>query len=69
MPDEKWGEAVTANVALNEGAELTLEGLREFSTGHLARYKIPQRLHLVAALPRNPAGKVLKYVLREQLAD
>lgn len=69
LPDEKWGEAVTAVVALNEGAELTLEGLREFASEHLARYKIPLRLHFVDALPRNPAGKVLKYVLKERLSD
>ncbi len=69
LPDEKWGEAVTAVVALNEGQELSLEGLREFATDHLARYKIPLRLHVVDALPRNPAGKVLKYVLKEQLSD
>lgn len=67
LKDDKWGEAVTAVVALNEGHELTLEGLREFATDHLARYKIPLRLHFVDELPRNPAGKVLKFVLREQL--
>jgi fatty-acyl-CoA synthase len=64
-PDEKWGEAVTAVVALKPGAELTLEGLREFADGELARYKLPARLRLVDALPRNPAGKVLKFKLRE----
>jgi fatty-acyl-CoA synthase len=69
LPDEKWGEAVTAVVALNEGCELTLEGLREFATAHLARYKIPLGLKFVDALPRNPAGKVLKYVLKERLSD
>ncbi len=69
LPDEKWGEAVTAVVALNEGCELALEGLREFASEHLARYKIPLRLHFVDALPRNPAGKVLKYVLKERLSD
>ncbi|MFT4518594.1 MAG: fatty-acyl-CoA synthase [Halioglobus sp.] len=68
LPDEKWGEAVTAVVALNEGHELTLEGLREFANPLLARYKLPLRLHLVDALPRNPAGKVLKFVLKEELA-
>ena len=34
----------------------------------LARYKLPLRLNLVEALPRNPAGKVLKFQLRESLA-
>ncbi len=68
LPDEKWGEAVTAVVALNSGASLTLEQLREFADGKLARYKLPIRLHQVEALPRNPAGKVLKFKLREELA-
>ena len=67
LPDEKWGEAVTAVVALHEGKELTLEELRGFAEPFLARYKLPLRLHVVEALPRNPAGKVLKFVLKEQL--
>ena len=67
LPDEKWGEAVTAVAALHEGRTLTLEELREFAEPLLARYKLPLRLHIVDALPRNPAGKVLKFVLKEQL--
>ena len=67
LPDEKWGEAVTAVVALHPDKSMTLAALREFATPLLARYKIPLRLHLVDALPRNPAGKVLKFQLREQL--
>jgi fatty-acyl-CoA synthase len=69
LPDEKWGEAVTAVVALHEGEELSLEALREFADPMLARYKLPLRLHLVSALPRNPAGKVLKFQLKEQLTS
>jgi fatty-acyl-CoA synthase len=69
LPDEKWGEAVTAVVALHEGRELSLESLREFAEPLLARYKLPLRLHLVEALPRNPAGKVLKFVLKEELGE
>ena len=67
LPDEKWGEAVTAVVALNEGTTLTLEALREFASEKLAKYKLPIRLHLIDALPRNPAGKILKFKLREDL--
>ncbi|RLQ22865.1 long-chain-fatty-acid--CoA ligase [Seongchinamella sediminis] len=66
-PDEKWGEAVTAVVALQEGQSLSLEELREFAEPHLARYKLPRRLEIVEALPRNPAGKVLKFVLKEDI--
>lgn len=69
LPDEKWGEAVTAVVALQDGHELTLDELREFAKPLLARYKLPLRLHLIEALPRNPAGKVLKFVLKDQLSE
>jgi fatty-acyl-CoA synthase len=66
-PHEQWGEAVTAVVALKPGATLTLEELRAFARANLAGYKLPLRLEFVDALPRNPAGKVLKYQLRERL--
>jgi fatty-acyl-CoA synthase len=69
LADEKWGEAVTAVVALNSGASLDLEDLRAFAEGKLARYKLPLILHVVEALPRNPAGKVLKFELRERFAE
>lgn len=69
LPDEKWGEAVTAIVALNEGHTLTLEELRDYAVDKLARYKLPLRLHLIDVLPRNPAGKVLKFQLREQFTE
>jgi fatty-acyl-CoA synthase len=67
LPDEKWGEAVTAVVATKPGQTVTLEQLREFATTRLARFKLPTRLHLVDALPRNPTGKVLKFQLRDEL--
>jgi fatty-acyl-CoA synthase len=66
-PHEQWGEAVTAVVALNPGAALTLAELSAFARDKLAGYKIPLRLEFVDALPRNPAGKVLKYQLHERL--
>ncbi|MEO9222094.1 MAG: acyl-CoA synthetase, partial [Mycobacteriaceae bacterium] len=69
VPDERWGEAVTAVVALRPGTELTLEEVREFAQPLLAGFKVPRRLDLVDALPRNPAGKILKYQLRDQLAE
>ncbi|MGH9054480.1 MAG: acyl-CoA synthetase [Acidimicrobiales bacterium] len=66
-PDERWGEAVVAVVAVKAGESISLEDLREFGSQSLARYKLPTRLHLVDSLPRNPAGKVLKFELRERL--
>ena len=66
LPDEQWGEAVVAVAALKQGAILDLEELRTFATDRLARFKLPRRLEIVTALPRNPAGKVLKFELRAQ---
>ena len=68
QPDAQWGEAVVAVVALKQDAQLELEALRAFGAERLAHYKLPVRLELVAALPRNPAGKVLKFELRTSFA-
>jgi fatty-acyl-CoA synthase len=68
LPDERWGEAVVAVAALREGQSLALEELREFAGNSIARYKLPSRLEVVDALPRNPAGKVLKFELRQRFA-
>jgi fatty-acyl-CoA synthase len=66
MPDDKWGEAVTAIAVLEEGETLDLEDLRAFAGESLARYKLPSELHIIDLLPRNPAGKVQKFKLKEQ---
>jgi acyl-CoA synthetase (AMP-forming)/AMP-acid ligase II len=60
---EKWGEVPIA-VAAVAGDNLALEELDEFLTERLARYKHPKALEIVDALPRNPAGKVLKTEMR-----
>jgi fatty-acyl-CoA synthase len=67
-PDSEWGEGVVAVAALKSGATLTIDELREFAADSLARYKLPKRLELVKALPRNATGKILKYQLRETFA-
>jgi fatty-acyl-CoA synthase len=66
QPDEKWGEAVVAVAVLKAGQTLTLEELRAWGTERLARYKLPSRLEIIDAMPRNPAGKVLKFELRKR---
>ena len=66
-PHQKWGEvpiAVAAIVASGQENKLSLEDLDEFLNERLARYKHPKGLEIVDALPRNPAGKVLKTELR-----
>jgi fatty-acyl-CoA synthase len=61
--DEKWGEVPIAVAAVAQNS-LRLEDLDGFLTERLARYKHPKGLEIVDALPRNPAGKVLKTELR-----
>ena len=68
LPDERWGEAVVA-VVVPTGEAPTLDQLRDFGSGFLARYKLPTRLHVVDVLPRNPAGKVLKFELRDRFVE
>ena len=65
-PDERWGEVPVAIVALGTVSEETIDlgDLDQFLTERLARYKHPKALEIVDALPRNPAGKVLKTELR-----
>jgi acyl-CoA synthetase (AMP-forming)/AMP-acid ligase II len=65
VPDEKFGEALLALVALKPGTALTEDELLEFSRDKIAGFKIPRQLKIVDALPRNASGKVLKTVLRE----
>jgi long-chain acyl-CoA synthetase len=64
VPDERLGEQLAAVVEAR--APVTGEELRVFCREHLADFKVPSSFELVAELPRQPNGKVLKRVLREQ---
>jgi acyl-CoA synthetase (AMP-forming)/AMP-acid ligase II len=69
VPDSEWGEVVFVVARLREGHELTLEDVVAYCTGKLGRFKLPRKLIITdQPLPRNPAGKVLKRVLRERAA-
>lgn len=60
-PDERLGERVCAVVALRPGQELTLEELNaHLRDQDIATFKLPEKLRIVEALPRNPLGKVLR---------
>ncbi|MDN6171283.1 MAG: AMP-binding protein [Yaniella sp.] len=66
VPDERYGEELMAWVQLRKGApQLTAEGLREFSEGSLAKYKIPRYVHVVDDFPTTVTGKVRKVEMRE----
>ncbi|MCF6311252.1 MAG: acyl-CoA synthetase [Verrucomicrobiales bacterium] len=65
VPDETWGEMVVVAAVLEAGVDLEIDSLREWCRDRLSTYKIPKRLLVVEALPRNAMGKVTKMVLRE----
>jgi long-chain acyl-CoA synthetase len=52
-------------VVLRAGQTTTAQELVDFCRGKLAGYKLPRSVDIVAALPRNATGKVLKTQLRE----
>ncbi|WP_026910494.1 long-chain-fatty-acid--CoA ligase [Patulibacter minatonensis] len=68
VPHERWGETVKAVVVLQPGGTADAETLRAHARTLLAGYKCPTSVEVVAGLPRNPTGKVLKKVLRETYA-
>ena len=63
---EVYGETVVAVVNPLPGQTISLQELRDFGAERLAGYKLPREL-IVRTLPRNPSGKVLKHVLRDDL--
>jgi acyl transferase domain-containing protein/acyl-CoA synthetase (AMP-forming)/AMP-acid ligase II/acyl carrier protein len=69
LPHDTRGEAVVAATTCAEGAELSLNVVREYASSHLAQYKLPVRLHVVESIPRNAAGKIDKNALRASLTE
>ncbi|MEZ0073275.1 class I adenylate-forming enzyme family protein [Planotetraspora sp. GP83] len=68
-PDEVLGEKVCAVVVPKEGRTVTLDALlTHLRAAQIASYKLPERLELREALPRNPVGKILKRDIRRELA-
>ncbi|WP_298441700.1 long-chain fatty acid--CoA ligase [Gordonia sp. (in: high G+C Gram-positive bacteria)] len=66
VPDETWGEAVTAIVTLREGASTSADDLIAHCRARIAAFKAPRRVEFVDVLPRNATGKLLKRALREE---
>ena len=64
----KWGESPLAIVVRDEASLSEIEVL-EFCQGKIARYKLPKGVRFVEEIPRNPAGKILKRLLRERFPE
>jgi len=69
LPDERWGEAVTAAVIARPGTEVTEAELIEFCRGRLPGFKAPKRIHFRKSLPISAANKILKRDLKTEYAS
>jgi acyl-CoA synthetase (AMP-forming)/AMP-acid ligase II len=68
VPDEEWGETVAAAVVLQPGAEATVEELQDWVRARLRSSRTPTVIEFRAELPYNETGKLLRRVLRTELA-
>jgi fatty-acyl-CoA synthase len=68
LPDEKWGERVTAVIQLQPHAEVDADDLIAFVKERIGSVKAPKQIEIWADLPRSTIGKVLKAEIRVTLS-
>jgi fatty-acyl-CoA synthase len=68
LHDPYWIEKVVACVVPMPGAKVTEDELLAHARSRLASFKVPKEFHVMPEFPKNPTGKVLKRVLRQQLS-
>ena len=61
-----WGEALVAAMVSKSDVQVTTAEMMTYCREHLGGYKVPKRIEIVDALPKNPSGKTLKRELRER---
>ena len=69
VPDTQWGERVVAVIVPKPGTEIDYSMVNTHCRAHLAGFKSPKEVYIVDELPRNPSGKILKRILRDQLVS
>lgn len=69
IPDEKWSERPLACVVPANGAEITLDELREFLAERVPKWWIPNDLEIIEEVPKTSVGKFSKKTLRERFAE
>jgi long-chain acyl-CoA synthetase len=69
LPDDQWGEAVTAAVSLREGMHVSADELIAHCGVELAGFKKPKRVVFLPELPKNPSGKILKREIKRSLLE
>jgi HIP---CoA ligase len=69
VPDDRLGEVGQAYVVTRRGHALDEAAVLAFCRERLANYKVPRHVVFRDALPRNPSGKTLKRLLREESTE
>jgi fatty-acyl-CoA synthase len=69
LPHPVWVESVVAAVVSRDGVALSENDVISHCREHLAGFKTPKQIYFVDSLPKNPSGKLLKRVLREQFTS
>jgi acyl-CoA synthetase (AMP-forming)/AMP-acid ligase II len=67
LPDEKWGERVTAVIELHQWQSVSTEDVRAFVKARIGSVKAPKQVEIWPDLPRSKVGKVLKNEVKSQL--
>jgi len=65
VPDARWGEAVKACVVPKPGHSIDPDSVIAWARARIAGFKVPKSIDVIAALPRNPTGKIMRRTLRE----
>lgn len=66
VPDSTYGEQVLACIRVKPGETLTVEEVKAYCDGKIARFKIPYYIQFVEDYPMTASGKIQKFKLREQ---
>ena len=67
LPDVEWGERVSACIIPKEGTSISDQKIKNFMKSKLSAFKIPKAYFILNDFPKNPAGKILKRTLRDQM--
>jgi fatty-acyl-CoA synthase len=65
LPDEKWGESVTAFISSQEPNRVQVDELKTYCSFKLGKYKIPKQFFVLSEIPKTHVGKIDKKALRD----
>ncbi len=69
VPDKRYGEEIMASIILKDGYKMTVDEMKDYILSHMARHKVPRYIEFVSSFPKNAAGKILKYKMREEAIE